>query len=69
MRILHSGLTGADEPYLVMPLYPAGSLNDELEQTGAFPLHRAICLKFASTVQLLALHTHTEQLERWRRVG
>ena len=41
MRILHSGLTGADEPYLVMPLYPAGSLNDELEQTGAFPLHRA----------------------------
>ena len=41
MRILHSGLTGADEPYLVMPLYPAGSLNDELEHTGAFPLHRA----------------------------
>ncbi|MDC1390008.1 serine/threonine protein kinase, partial [Acidimicrobiales bacterium] len=41
MRILHSGFTSADEPYLVMPLYPAGSLNDELEHTGAFPLHRA----------------------------
>lgn len=41
IRIHHFGMTGANEPYLVMPLYPSGSLNDELEKTGAFPLHQA----------------------------
>lgn len=42
MKIHHAGLTGAGEPYLVMPLVAGGSLNDELERDGAFPLHKAV---------------------------
>jgi len=42
MKINHTGLTGAGEPYLVMPLVAAGSLHDELERRGAFPLHQAV---------------------------
>lgn len=41
IRIHHSGVTGAGEPYLVMPLIGDGSLNDELERDGASPLHKA----------------------------
>lgn len=41
IRIHHSGITAAGEPYLVMPLIGEGSLNDELEEAGAFPLPKA----------------------------
>lgn len=41
MQVLHTGVTAADEPYLVMPLVERGSLNDELERTGAFTLQQA----------------------------
>jgi serine/threonine protein kinase len=41
MRVRHTGITAADEPYLVMPLMAAGSLSDELERTGAFSLQQA----------------------------
>lgn len=41
MRVHHTGITAADEPYLVMPLMAAGSLSDELERTGAFSLQQA----------------------------
>ena len=41
IRIHHSGLTAAGEPYLVMPLIPGGSLNDELESGGPFSLNQA----------------------------
>lgn len=42
MRIHHSGVTGAGEPYLVMPLFPKGSLSDELERSGAFTLRDGV---------------------------
>ncbi len=41
IRVLHTGITAADEPYLVMPLLAAGSLSEELERTGAFSLQQA----------------------------
>jgi len=41
IEVLHSGVTEAGEPYLVMPLIAAGSLNDELEHHGAFALLKA----------------------------
>ncbi len=41
MQILHTGFTGAGEPFLVMPLINGGSLNDELEASGAFSLQAA----------------------------
>ena len=41
MQVLHTGVTAADEPYLVMPLVARGSLNDELDQVGAFSLQQA----------------------------
>ena len=40
---IHStGVSGAGEPYLVMPLMQHGSLADELERNGAFTLEQAI---------------------------
>jgi len=42
INIHHSGTTSAGEPYLVMPLFPRGSLNDELDETGPFPLAQAV---------------------------
>lgn len=42
IRIHHSGITAAGEPYLVMPLFPRGSLYDELERAGAFPVLKAV---------------------------
>jgi serine/threonine protein kinase len=41
MRVRDSGVTAADEPYLIMALVAAGSLSDELERTGAFSLRQA----------------------------
>jgi len=41
IRIYHAGLSSAGEPYLVMPLMAGGSLSDELDRQGAFPLHQA----------------------------
>jgi len=41
MRVHDAGVTAADEPYLVMPLVPGGSLNDELELIGPFSLQQA----------------------------
>lgn len=41
IRIHHTGVTASGEPYLVMPLIVGGSLDDELERNGAFPLHQA----------------------------
>lgn len=41
MRIHHTGINAAGEPYLVMPLVEGGSLDDELERNGAFSLQQA----------------------------
>jgi serine/threonine protein kinase len=41
MRVHDTGVTAADEPYLVMALVAAGSLSDELERKGAFSLQQA----------------------------
>jgi len=41
IRIHHSGVTGAGEPYLVMPLVAGGSLSDEIDKNGPLSLARA----------------------------
>lgn len=40
--LLGSGLTAAGEPYLVMPYYKHGSLQDELDRYGPFELDQAV---------------------------
>ena len=41
ISVHHTGVTGAGEPYLVMPLIPGGSLNDELDRNGPLSLQQA----------------------------
>lgn len=40
--IYGGGVTGSGEPYLVLPLFAGGSLQDELDESGPFPLGRAV---------------------------
>lgn len=42
IEILETGVTDSGEPYLIMPLINGGSLQDELDETGAFNEGKAI---------------------------